>query len=137
MFRNLAIAIVSACAVSIGSPAWSQNSPVEAPPLEPTSNRQSAAARSYDELRDVCRKIIGNNNNNDEYCFKDSCCGEVARRLFKSLGENPEKSTTETPDRWLRRVTSAKVGQWVACWARDDGGDPIASMIYRCRIGKY
>jgi hypothetical protein len=29
MFRNLAAAIVSVCAVSTGSPAWSQNSPVE------------------------------------------------------------------------------------------------------------
>jgi hypothetical protein len=131
VFRNLAIAIVSVCAVSTGSPAWSQNSPVEAPPLEPTSptsDRQDGSP-TFEVLSERCSKI--------QDATKHDCMGDEARLLFKRLGENSEKSTTETPERWLRRVTSAKVGQWVACWARDDGGDPIASMIYRCRIGKY
>jgi hypothetical protein len=137
MFRNLVAAIVSVCAVSTGSPAWSQNSPVEPTPpqnspVEPTSptSDQQYVARSFEELRKGCYKI--------QIETKQDCMGEEARLLFKHLGEKSPARTTETPKRWLRRDNGVNVYPWVVCWARDDGGgdDPIASMIYKCRIQK-
>jgi hypothetical protein len=108
MFRNLAIAIVSVCAVSTGSPARSQNSPVEpsppqnspVEPTSPTSNPQYVA-RSFEELREGCYQI--------QIETKQDCMGEEARVLFKRLGENSAARTTETAERWLRRQRRKRV----------------------------
>jgi hypothetical protein len=123
MFRNLAIAIVSVCAVSTGSPAWSQNSPVE--PTELPADRQYAAS-NFEGVQHAC--YVKRNAN--KHCY-----GEEARPLFNKLDW---KSTTQIHadnGKWyFQRIHSDNYGK-ILCWARDDGGgDPVSSMIYECRI---
>jgi hypothetical protein len=94
MFRNLAIAIVSVCAVSTGSPAWSQNSPVE--PTTPQLDRQYAPRKFAEVQHDCAAK-------RDAY---KQCYGEEARLLFKKLGSDNWKSTIQVKagdKSWLMR----------------------------------
>jgi hypothetical protein len=123
MFRNLAMAaIVSVCAVSTGSPAWSQNSPGEAKP--PPSDRQFAPS-NFQQLQMSCLDI--QSKTNDEYCY-----GEEARLLFKFLGDNPSR-TTQVGE-WLKR-DNTRGSPKIVCWTRNDSGkDPIVSMIYACSV---
>jgi hypothetical protein len=117
MFRNLAIAIVSVCAVSTGSPAWSQqNSPVE--PTSPPPPDRQFASRGFEDLRQSCY---------------DNCWGEEARLLFKLLG-NAQSKTYQIQVRdslWLERVDTRRK---IECWTRkDDDGDFIVTMMYVCK----
>jgi hypothetical protein len=114
MFRNLAIALVSVCAVSTGSPAWSQNSPVE--PTSP-SGRQYAPSNFAEDM-DACYKKRDTNN--------------YPNRTTQIKSKNDSKQ-------WIQRgnkVSDDRVAvPQIFCWTRDDGdGDPVSSMIYRCNI---
>ncbi|SRR5713101_5057334 len=125
MFRNLAIAIVSVCAVSTGSPAWSQNSPVE--PTTPQSDRQYAPREFAQVQHDCAAKLDAK-----KYCY-----GEEARLLFKRLGNDNWKSTSQVKagdKSWIRREHNDDYAH-IVCWASDEGdGDPIVSMKYQCWI---
>jgi hypothetical protein len=119
MFRNLAIAIVSVCAVSTGSPAWSQNKQDQ----PPSDGKQSAPS----DLEGNCRK------NQTVIDGQSYCRGEEARLLFKKLGDS-RNPTTETVGKgfkkWLQRENSNAI-----CWTREDGGgDYIVSMTYACTV---
>jgi hypothetical protein len=81
MFRNLAIAIVSVCAVSTGSPAWSQNTQ-DQPDLPPSVDQQFTQS-DIGTLRENCQKRLTRNKDNQQLY----CTGEEARLLFKILNE--------------------------------------------------
>jgi hypothetical protein len=128
MFRNLAMAMVSVWAVSTGSPAWSQNSPVE--PTAPPSERQFAPS-DVKELQGTCRAIQSKTGSD--------CKGEEARLLFKYLGNKfPDRRTTQFTDKWKRRWLQRDDGEnaKIICWTRveDGDGDPIESRVYECRM---
>ena len=132
MFRNLAIAIVSVCAVSTGSPAWSQNTQDQLgpPPADSQQFAQSNLQSHFDKLRENCQKRQNLNKvNNEPYCT-----GEEARRLFKILKEFNADTTDVVADdrtRWFQREL-----QHTRCWAREesDGKDFIVSMSYACKL---
>jgi hypothetical protein len=135
MFRNLAIAIVSVCAVSTACPAWSQNTqdqPDDPPPSDGIQFERIDLPSHFKMLRDKCEeRPIRNTINKELYCT-----GEEARRLFKILKEL-NAATTETISktdgtRWFQRVQQNQT----LCWAREesDGKDIIASISYACKL---
>jgi hypothetical protein len=122
MFRNLAMVMVSVCAVSLGSPAWSQNSPDDATPPPPD---YQVAPGDFVQHQKTCLEM---QRKADDKRF---CTGDIAQHLFKKLGKDSPSSTTE--DRgWLIRKSAEA---YVRCWAKPDrDGDPIVSMSYFCHI---
>jgi hypothetical protein len=121
MLRNPAIAIMSLCAVSIGSPAWAQNSPDEdkPPPVE-----YQGEPSDFAQYQNTCKELQKKSGNG-------FCWGDVARSLFKQLGKNTPPRTTQD-GKWLKRESAQG---FLQCWARNDNdGDPVVSMIYACRV---
>jgi hypothetical protein len=132
MFRNLAIAIVSVCTVSTGSPAWSQN-PQDQPGPPPSDGQQFAQSdlqSHFDKLREKCQDRLTQNKVDKQFY----CTGEEARLLFKILKEFKADTTETVVDgtRWFQRVQERNT----RCWAREesDGKDFIVSMSYACKL---